>query len=65
VVALCPPCQWLVAGRWFSPVSSTNKTSTYHFIHLVFQWLVAGVFFWVLDFFSTIKTDHHDLIEIL
>jgi hypothetical protein len=30
-------CQWLVAGRWFSPVSSTNKTARHDITEIIFE----------------------------
>jgi hypothetical protein len=30
-------CQWLVAGRWFSPVSSTNKTDCHNITEIIFE----------------------------
>jgi hypothetical protein len=30
-------CQWLATGRWFSPVSSTNKTDRQDIIEILFK----------------------------
>jgi hypothetical protein len=30
-------CQWLVTGRWFSPVSSTNKTDRHDIAEILLQ----------------------------
>jgi hypothetical protein len=30
-------CQWLAAGRWFSPVSSTNKTDCHNITEIVLK----------------------------
>jgi hypothetical protein len=30
-------CQWLAAGRWFSPVSSTNKTDCHDIIEILLK----------------------------
>jgi hypothetical protein len=30
-------CQWFVTGRWFSPVSSTNKTDLYDIIEILLK----------------------------
>jgi hypothetical protein len=46
-------CQWLAAGRWFSPVSSTNKTGILLKValntitltlNIMFSWLVYVVY---------------------
>jgi hypothetical protein len=30
-------CQWLVVGRWFSPVSSNNKTDRHHITEILLK----------------------------
>ena len=54
-------CQWLVTGRWFSPVSSTNKTDHHDIIEILLKVALITInqptnqysslkqFFWVLD----------------
>jgi hypothetical protein len=40
-------CQWLAAGRWFSPVSSTNKTDRHDITEILLK--VASVDLWTTN----------------
>jgi hypothetical protein len=46
-------CQWLEAGRWFSPVSSTNKTDSHDITEILLimhpELLCKNVFIILLD----------------
>ena len=37
VVQFIKVCQWLAAGRWFSPVSSTNKTERHDIAEILLK----------------------------
>jgi len=39
-------CQWLATGRWFSLVSSTNKTDRHNINQPKINFMVMDYFFW-------------------
>ena len=43
-IILCDKvCQWLAAGRWFSPVSSTNKIDRHDITEIVLKEVLSAI----------------------
>ena len=47
-------CQWLAAGRWFSPVSSTNKSNCYDITEILLKVALNTIYVYIY-IYSNIK----------